>query len=77
MILPTAEQISGMTMSETELVIKLLDQHYGLDRTIERYTDEIDAAVNILCDITQRQEQLRHLAGVEAATATYHARRQP
>jgi hypothetical protein len=76
MILPTPEQISEMTMTETELAIQMLDQHYGLDRPIERYTDDIDAVVNILCDITQRQEQLRHLAGVEAATATYHANRQ-
>jgi hypothetical protein len=69
----TAEQISEMTQEQTEQAILELDRRYGLDRTIKRYTDEVDQAVNVLCDIWQRQERLRHLAGVEAATASYYA----
>jgi len=73
---PTSEQISEMTMAETESAIADLDRRYGLERTIKHYDEDVESAVNTLCDIWQRQERLRHLAGIEQATATYHARRQ-
>jgi hypothetical protein len=73
---PTTEQISEMTMAETESAIADLDRRYGLERTIKHYDEDVESAVNTLCDIWQRQERLRQLAGIEQATATYHARRQ-
>lgn len=71
----TTNQIEEMTMAETEQAIADLDRRYGLERTIKNYDDEIESAVNTLCDIWQRQERLRHLAGIEQATATFLANR--
>ena len=72
---PTTEQISEMTMAETESAIADLDRRYGLERTIKNYDEDVESAVNTLCDIWQRQERLRHLAGIEQATSTFLANR--
>lgn len=57
-MIPTTEQISEMTREQLEEAIRLLDQEYGLERTITEFTAEIDLAVNALCDIWYRQDRL-------------------
>lgn len=69
----TTEEISKMTRTEVELAIQQLDRHYDLSRTIVRYTAEVDAVVNTLCDLTGRIEAITAAEGYEKAAETIRA----
>jgi hypothetical protein len=71
----TVDEISEMTREGVEQAMNELDRKYGLDRTITQYTDDIDRAVNILCDLTRRLEMITAAEGYEKSVATLRANR--
>lgn len=73
---PTTEEISTMTREQVESAIQQLDKEYNLERTIVRYTDDIDAVVNTLCDLNRRIEQINQEEGYQRAAETFRANKQ-
>ena len=72
----TTEEISKMTRGQVELAIQQLDRQYDLSRTIVRYTDDIDAVVNTLCDLNRRIEVINQEEGYQRAAETFRANKQ-
>ena len=69
----STEEISKMTRGQVESAIQQLDRQYDLSRTIVRYTDDIDAVVNTLCELTGRIEAITSAEGYEKAAETIRA----
>ena len=72
----TTNQIEEMTRAEVESAIQQLDEKYNLERTIVRYTDEVDGVVNTLCDLNRRIEVLNQEEGHQRAAETFRANKQ-
>ena len=73
---PTTNQIEEMTREQVESAIKKLDEKYDLERTIVRYTDEVDGVVNTLCDLNRRIEVINQEEGYQRAAETFRANKQ-
>ena len=71
----TKQQIAEMTREQVEQATQQLDKKYKLDKTIKQYTEEIDSVVNMLCDLTRRNEILNQQDGVERAAESNRANR--
>jgi cell fate (sporulation/competence/biofilm development) regulator YlbF (YheA/YmcA/DUF963 family) len=67
------ETIEKMTRAETESAIRQFERKYDLEHTIVRYTDDVDALVNTLCNLNRRIEEIVSAEGYEKAAETIRA----
>jgi len=66
----TSEEITLFDRGQCESALKKLDKTYGLNKTIVRYTDDIDSIVNIVLDIRTRIEAIEVDEMVERCAVT-------
>lgn len=61
--------IQELTLEECEKAIAAMAKKYNLEKTISKYTDDVDQIVNQLADLEQRREYLVMMEKIQKANA--------